>query len=145
MRRYSSTILHWKPKISTPKLLTAIAIASGYQKSDLYIIFACNPQWSVITHSIISYQQPQDRFDRKFYSLSNQCDKSVAMAETLRFFNMINIGTLHLLHQRRIQLVFLISIMPNGSKAPNLHTVSLFDVVFFLKYPTNFDKTTNES
>ena len=53
--------------------------------------------------------------------LSKLYDKSVTLAEPLPFLNMIDIGTLHLLHQHHLLLVLLVPKMPNGSKMPNLH------------------------
>ena len=136
--------------IASPRYLhqnfqNAIAIAREYHKPDLFITIKCIPQWPDITHSPLPNQQPQDRPDSKIHFVFKLYDKNVMLAKPLPFPKMINIGTLHSLHQHNLLLVLLVHKMQNGSKTPNLHTVCLCNMVFILKYPTNFDKKTNDS
>ena len=64
-------------------------------------------------------KQSQDRPDSKFHLLTKLYDKSVTLEAPLLFLNAIDIGTLHLLHQRHLLFVLLVP------KTPNLHTVSM--------------------
>ena len=111
----------------------AIAIAREYHKPDLFITFTGHPQRPEITHSHLPNQQPQDRPDGKLHLLSKLYDKSATLAEPLLLLNMMDIGTLHLLHQYHLLMIFLVPKSPNGSKMPNLHTVCLCNTVFLLK------------
>ena len=124
------------PRHLHKKCYNAIAIAKDYHKPDLFINLTCNLQWPEITHSLHPNQQPQDRPNSKFHFLSKLYDKSAMLVEPIH--NMIDIGTLHLLHQHHLLLVLMVP------KMPNLHTLCLCSMVFLLKFSTNFDKNTNE-
>ena len=116
-----------------------MAIAREYHKLDLFIASTCNPQCPEITHSILPSQQSQDRHDCKFHLLlSKPYDECVALPEPLLFLNVIDIEALNHLHRHYLLLVLIIS------KTPHFHNICLYNTVFLLTYPTNFDKQTNE-
>ena len=159
-----------------------MVIAREYHTPDLFITFTYYPQWSVITHSILPNQQPPDRPGSEF-NLSKLYHANVVLAESIIFLNMMDVGTLNLLHQHHLLLDILMDVgtlnllhqhhllldilmdvgtlnllhqhhllldilvskLSIGTKMPNLHTVSLCNTDFLLKYPTNFDKMTNEN
>ena len=141
-KNHPTIILHWKPMIHQT-FWNAITIAREYHKPGLYTNFTCNPQWPESAHSLLSSQPPQDRPESKFHLLLYKLyDKSVALAETLLFISMIDVGMSHL-YQHHLHLFLLVPKMPNGSKMPNLHTVCLCSTVFHLKYANHVDRKTN--